>query len=185
MLRALWQPRLIEAIGFVEEEMVEGRAEGRTPLVAELKGAADVFGVRLSGMVDRLDRCAGGRLAIIDYKTGKPPSRKAVDEGFSLQLGLLGLIARAGGFEGVTGEAGRFEYWSLAKDKGKFGHIVKADVRSGMEPDEFVETAARHFAAAVARWLTGVEPFTAKLHPEYAPYGEYDQLMRLDEWYGR
>ena len=36
-----------------------------------------------------------------------------------------------------------------------------------------------------AKWLTGAEPFTAKLHPEYAPYGDYDQLMRLDEWYGR
>ena len=27
--------------------------------------------------------------------------------------------------------------------------------------------------------------FTAKLVPEYAPYAEYDQLMRRDEWYGR
>ena len=39
--------------------------------------------------------------------------------------------------------------------------------------------AERNFAAAAARWLTGEEPFTAKLHPEYAPYGDYDQLMRL------
>ena len=31
----------------------------------------------------------------------------------------------------------------------------------------------------------GEEPFVAKLHPEHAPYGDYDQLMRLDEWYGR
>ena len=34
-------------------------------------------------------------------------------------------------------------------------------------------------------WLTGSEPFTAKLNPAYAPYGDYDQLMRLEEWYGR
>ena len=26
---------------------------------------------------------------------------------------------------------------------------------------------------------------TAKLHPEYAPYADFDQLMRLEEWYGR
>jgi ATP-dependent helicase/nuclease subunit B len=45
--------------------------------------------------------------------------------------------------------------------------------------------AERNFAAAAEAWLTGEAPFTAKLHPEYAPYGEYDQLMRLDEWYGR
>ena len=35
------------------------------------------------------------------------------------------------------------------------------------------------------RWLSGSEPFTAKLNPAYAPYGDYDQLMRLEEWYGR
>ena len=34
-------------------------------------------------------------------------------------------------------------------------------------------------------WLTGSAAFTAKLVPEYAPYAEYDQLMRRDEWYGR
>ena len=45
--------------------------------------------------------------------------------------------------------------------------------------------AERNFIAAAASWLTGDAPFTAKLHPEYAPYGEYDQLMRFEEWYGR
>ena len=37
----------------------------------------------------------------------------------------------------------------------------------------------------LGRWLTGEEPFTAKLSPEFAPYEDYDQLMRRDEWYGR
>ena len=57
--------------------------------------------------------------------------------------------------------------------------------RSGLDAAEFTALAARNFIAAAAKWLTGDEPFTAKLHPEYAPYGDYDQLMRLDEWYGR
>ena len=43
----------------------------------------------------------------------------------------------------------------------------------------------RNFLEAAAKWLTGDEPFTAKLNPAYAPYGDYDQLMRLEEWYGR
>ena len=51
--------------------------------------------------------------------------------------------------------------------------------------DEFVAIAIENFAEAAAEWLTGDAPFTAKLHPEYAPYGDYDQLMRLEEWYGR
>jgi ATP-dependent helicase/nuclease subunit B len=71
--------------------------------------------VTVQGRVDRIDRLADGGLAIIDYKTGAPPSAKAVENGFALQLGLLALIARAGGFDGVTGEPEAFEYWSLAK----------------------------------------------------------------------
>ena len=51
-------------------------------------------------------------------------------------------------------------------------------------PDEFVAMIEAKFVQAVERWLTGEEPFTAKLHPEYA-YNTYDHLMRLDEWYGR
>ena len=54
-----------------------------------------------------------------------------------------------------------------------------------MGPDAFVDRAYAHFAEAAAQWLTGDEPFTAKLNPAYAPYGDYDQLMRLEEWYGR
>ncbi len=46
-------------------------------------------------------------------------------------------------------------------------------------------TPIANFAEAAATWLTGSEPFTAKLNPAYAPYGDYDQLMRLEEWYGR
>ena len=108
-------------------------------------------------------------------------------DGYSLQLGLLGLIADHKGFAGIEGAAACFEYWSLARDRsGALGH-VKSPVggRSGIDAAEFTEMAERNFVWAAAQWLTGDAPFTAKLHPEYAPYGDYDQLMRRDEWYGR
>jgi ATP-dependent helicase/nuclease subunit B len=38
---------------------------------------------------------------------------------------------------------------------------------------------------AISNWILGNTPFTAKLHPEFALYGDYDQLMRLQEWNGR
>jgi ATP-dependent helicase/nuclease subunit B len=135
------------------------------------------------GRADRLDRLADGGVAIIDYKTGKPPGKKAIEAGFALQLGLLGLIGRAGGFERVSGEPEAFEYWSLVRDRDRFGKCVRAD--KDFEAGEFLAHAYRNFAEAAERWLTGTEPFTAKLNPAYAPYGDYDQLMRLEEWYGR
>ncbi|WP_175606941.1 PD-(D/E)XK nuclease family protein, partial [Serratia marcescens] len=113
MMRALWQPRLIEAIAWIAKEVAIKAAEGRHVLGAEGKGEAKLAGVTLTGRFDRIDKAADGSLVVIDYKTGKPPSTTAVREGFSLQLGLLGLIAERGGFEGVSGKAGGFEYWSL------------------------------------------------------------------------
>jgi ATP-dependent helicase/nuclease subunit B len=183
MLRALWQPRLMEAIRWVEAQETANRAEGRRPLAAEKKGKAEIGGVLLHGKADRIDGLAGGGLGIIDYKTGKAPAQKAVDAGFALQLGLLGLIAQAGGFDGIAGSPQAHEYWSLTKYQGQFGRKTCPDKDIG--PDEFLTHARRNFLEAAAKWLTGSDPFTAKLNPAYAPWGDYDQLMRLEEWYGR
>ena len=182
MLRALWAPRLLEAIDSLAELERENQESGRRPLAAEVTGEAPLAGIIVHGRVDRIDRLAGGGLAIIDYKSGAPPSKKAVEDGFALQLGLLALIARAGGFEGVGGDPELFEYWTLSRRL-----LPRNPVRPGkdMAADEFLEHAYVNFAEAVARWLTGSEPFTARLNPAYSPYGDYDQLMRLEEWYGR
>jgi ATP-dependent helicase/nuclease subunit B len=183
MLRALWAPRLLEAIDWIADLERQNRASGRRPLKAEVTGEAILAGVTAHGRVDRIDRLADGSLAIIDYKTGQPPSQKTVNEGFALQLGVLGLIGRAGGFEGVSGDPEAFEYWSLARYRGKFGRLMRPD--KDMQAGEFLDHANKNFADAVRRWLTGSEAFTAKLNPAFAPYGDYDQLMRLEEWYGR
>jgi ATP-dependent helicase/nuclease subunit B len=183
MLRALWAPRLLEAIDWMADLERSNREAGRKPLRAEITGEAPLAGILVHGRADRLDRLADGGVAIIDYKTGKPPGKKAIEAGFALQLGLLGLIGRAGGFAGVSGEPEAFEYWSLVRDRDRFGKCVRAD--KDFEAGEFLAHAYRNFAEAAERWLTGTEPFTAKLNPAYAPYGDYDQLMRLEEWYGR
>ena len=190
LMRALWQPRLMEAIDWIADMIVANRAEGRVPIAAEAWGAIDFAGVRLGGRADRIDRLADGTLAIVDYKTGSPPGNKQVKAGYAQQLGLLGLIAEHGGFKDAAGQAAAFEYWSLARNRdGGFGH-VKSPVDPVGKKDlivtaDFTTEAARIFTDAAGKWLTGDAPFTAKLHPEYAPYGDYDQLMRLDEWYGR
>jgi ATP-dependent helicase/nuclease subunit B len=189
LMRALWQPRLMEAIDWLAARIAEQAQDGRKVLAVEREGEIELAGVTLTGKFDRLDREADGTLTVIDYKTGAPPSPAAVRAGFSLQLGLLGLIAERGGYEGIAGAVRGFEYWSLAKRNDAFGYVaspVDAAGKGGKDlPEDFVPRAAAHLIAAIERWLTGGEAFTAKLHPEYAPYGEYDQLMRRDEWYGR
>ncbi|MFS0736388.1 double-strand break repair protein AddB [Sphingomonas sp. 1P06PA] len=178
VLRALWTPRLIEALEWVAARMADDVAAGRVPIAAERKAVIDIAGVTISGKVDRVDRLPGGGLAIVDYKTGKAPAKAQIDAGFALQLGLLGLIAEQGGIEGIAGWAEAFEYWSLAKERDGFGKA------SAVDPEGFLAFSERVLREAIAKWLTGDEPFTAKLNPDFAPFDDYDQLMRLDEWYG-
>ena len=186
VLRALWTPRLREAVAWIAGRMAALRGQGRNLLVAERSGKIEIAGVTLHGKVDRIDRDADGSLVVVDYKTGTPPRPAQVAEGFAMQLGLLGLIAEAGGFDGVAGMPTGFEYWSLAQKDGRLGYDAPALGRKpAIEPALFTARAREVFEAAAARWLTGEEPFVAKLHPALAPYGDYDQLMRLDEWYGR
>lgn len=182
MLRALWSPRLLEAIDAIETLERQNREQERRPLKAEITGEAELAGVTVYGKADRIDILAGGGLAIVDYKTGAPPSPRAVQEGFALQLGLLGLIAANGGFPGVSGKPECLEYWSLARRL-----LDKNPIRPAkhMTAQEFLSHAHRNFATAAKAWLTGPAAFTAKLHPAFAPWGDYDQLMRLEEWYGR
>jgi ATP-dependent helicase/nuclease subunit B len=191
LLKALWQPRLMEAIRWIATEVAKDKAAGRTILAVEREGRAEVAEVTLMGKADRIDRLSDGTLGVIDYKTGKPPSAKMVKAGYSLQLGLLGVIAEMGGFAGLGDQprAADFEYWSLAKKGDQFGYrespVDSTGSRGKIVTSSFTAHAHEQFSGLVEAYLLGTVPFTAQLNPEVANYGDYDQLMRLEEWYGR
>lgn len=190
-MSALWRPRLTSALAWIEEHTDKLLGEGREPALWEEWGEIVVDGIRVFGRADRIDRLADGSLAVVDYKTGQPPSAKMVRQGFSLQLGLIGLIAQEGGFGMLSGDASKFEYWSLARQRNGdgFGYVASpvkdGRNRSELEPEDFVPKTADFLREAIARWILGTEPFTARLNPDLPGYTDYDQLMRLDEWQGR
>ena len=191
LMRALWRPRLLAALEWVSQA-IENDPE-RRPAAIEQWGEMEVRGVRVFGKADRIDTLADGSLAVVDYKTGGPPSGAEVEAGYALQLGTIGLIAQSGGFEGVSGDPSRFEYWSLAKAKAKdhptgFGYVstpvLEGRKRTGIPPAEFLRETKRYLYDALDRWILGSEPFTARLNPDAPGYDTYDQLMRLAEWQG-
>jgi ATP-dependent helicase/nuclease subunit B len=190
-LRAMWQPRIADSLRWVATQTQEMLDEGRKLIVAEAEGHVELNGIKIKGRADRIDRLADGSLAVVDYKTGQAPSNKAVKAGFALQLGLIALMAQEGHIKDAAGTASLFEYWSLtkrSKDAG-FGQIKSATGPKGSDKkiaaDEFVAFAKAKALEAIQNWITGDEAFTAKLHPEFAPFADYDQLMRLQEWDGR
>ncbi len=188
LFKGLWQPRLIAALERFEQRIDKAALEGRTVMVSETKGAMEVDGIIVHGRADRIDRLPDGRLVIVDYKTGGPPSAAQVEEGFALQMGVLGLIARDGAFAKgrLSGETASYEYWSLGKDDGAFGYtdvpMKTGNKKKGLTPEEFLPRHEQFLHEAISKYLNGNAPFTAKENPEYPGYGDYDQLMRLEEW---
>ena len=78
------------------------------------------------------------------------------------------------------------EYWSLRPDRraGGAGKISNTyGSRSDLKNAEMaIDHAADALAELAALYLFGDAPFVPG---EGAGYGEYDQLMRRDEWFGR
>jgi ATP-dependent helicase/nuclease subunit B len=190
LFRALWQPRLIAALERFEGWIAENAAsDGRAVLASEISGQMTFDGVKIIGRADRIDRLADGSLAIVDYKTGNAPSKAQVEKGFALQLGLLGLIAQAGGFAsgGVPARAATcFEYWSFGKEDDGFGKRqspMKLGPReAGLLPETFLPHHIDKLSDAIRRYIKGNTPFRARENPDYKGYNDYDQLMRLEEW---
>ena len=183
--RAFWLPRIEPALRWAAARITD--PDGRVPVGVEARGEVAADGIVLHGKADRIDRDAEGQLAIVDYKSGGAPSAKAAFEKLDNQLGLLGLIAERGGFEGVpAARVAALEYWSLRPDRRAEGAgkiSCSYGPRSGLKS---AEDAVRHAADALAelagRFLLGDAPF---MPGETAGYGDYDQLMRRDEWFGR
>jgi ATP-dependent helicase/nuclease subunit B len=193
LFRALWQPRLIAALERFEQWIETDAAEkGRAVLATEISGEMEVEGVKVQGRADRIDRMADGTLAIVDYKTGRVPSKAEVEAGYALQLGLLGLIAEHGRFTDkktgkvVQGAASEFEYWSFGKKDEGFGKrmspMKNSSRESGLLPEDFLPHHRDKLHEAIRQYIKGRTPFRARENPDYKGYTDYDQLMRLEEW---
>ena len=194
LMRSLWRPRLMAALAWIEAQVARDGEEGRRVIGTELDGAMEVLGVRVHGRADRIDRLTDGSLAIVDYKTGKPPSGRKVQSGYALQLGLIGMMAEAGGIvdeakQPIVGTSSRYEYWSLGRsDKSEtgFGYreepVIEGRRTTGFAREEFVSKTREYLERALVAYILGDQPFTARMEPDYQGFNDYDQLMRLDEW---
>ena len=102
--RALWWPRFQRIAGwFADWELA--RRDDIERIAAEIRGEIKIpldneriF--TLSARADRIEQRHDGRFAILDYKTGQPPTGKQVRMGLSPQLTLEAAILREGGFDG-------------------------------------------------------------------------------------
>lgn len=190
LMKALWAPRALRAVEWAAGAMAEWTAEGWRPALAEARGEALLKnGIKLTGKADRIDVAAEGSLAIVDYKTGLPPSHAQLEGGYALQLGLLGWLAQQGHVPGLAaGEVAALRYWRLSGGSvaGKVSDPLVFNRKDWSDPPRFIAESMVHLDRLCAELLLGDAPFTAKLHPDYSTrYKDHDQLARVAEWMGR
>jgi ATP-dependent helicase/nuclease subunit B len=138
--------------------------------------------VEVIAKADRIDLLADGSLRLLDYKTGKPPSKKQVESGEKPQLPLEAAMLAAEGFRGVPAAAvERLVYWRLTGGPTP-GEVPKLDL-SPAEISAAANDATAQLRQLAERFLWGEAPFLARPHPGRKPAGEdYDHLSRLAEW---
>ena len=114
-LRLGWYARLHRIADWLMI-MEAQRREGVETLGLEVAGEYRFsgFDFTLGARADRIDQNADGQLSIFDYKSGAPPSRKAI-ENHDRQLQITGAMAARGGFEGIPAtRVAKLEYIGLS-----------------------------------------------------------------------
>jgi ATP-dependent helicase/nuclease subunit B len=174
---ALWRPRFLGAAQwFVAFERERRRQVTRSHL--EIRGSRTFGGFELTGIADRIDILKSGGTAIIDYKTGRPPSGPQIKELLAPQLPLEGAILAAGGFPGL-GKLAAQELLYLRLSGGADGNReqpVDDPVALAIRAAEKLEAMVALFGEPGTPYLSRLRPFSA--HDE----GDYDHLARVREW---
>jgi ATP-dependent helicase/nuclease subunit B len=179
---AMWKPRFVRAAAWFLD--VERRRRASIDCsYAEISGRR-VFGgpggdFILRGRADRIDVLKQGGAAIVDYKTGLPPSNKQVEALLAPQLPLEGAILAAGGFSDI----GKLDATELIYVRLGGGPVpgewkpIKADIRA------LTLDAAALLAERIAMFDDETVPYTARVMPYRANIsGDYDHLARVREW---
>jgi len=182
--RAFWWPRFERiARWFVrwEGERRAGIAAMRAEIRGEITFPVGERSFRLFGRADRIERRADGGHAIIDFKTGEPPSSKQVRVGIAPQLTLEAAILRRGGFKDFAGSVADLVYVKLkGGDPAGEECVVKLENRTADEAADYALDKLRELAA---RFEDETMPYRSLVLSMWKDrYGAYDDLARVKEW---
>jgi ATP-dependent helicase/nuclease subunit B len=171
-----------EWVAALEHERRDGRA-----IHVELKGertiAAPAGPFKVTARADRIEVTTEGFGHILDYKTGKAPSKKEVATGFSPQLTLTAAILVSGGFSELGPLApGDLTYLEISgrKPAGK----VENRATAGDESAEAAALALEGLKRLVADFDDPSHPYLSRVAPQFvkARVSDYDHLARVFEW---
>lgn len=176
-LEAFWRPKFEKTAEWIAATEKEYRGQVRKvnnetngEITYQLPGGDFTF----TAKADRIDVLKDGSINIIDYKTGKIPSKKQVMSGHALQLPLEGLIASKRGFTGITNnKVQKLIYWQLGS-----GTLE-------IQPDEedILAKSEEYLLKLITTFDFETTPYHSRPTPKFIPKNkDYDHLARIKEW---
>jgi ATP-dependent helicase/nuclease subunit B len=191
--RALWWPRFQRIAAWFANWEIARRANV-AEIAAEIRGEIPIHldNARifvLSARADRIERRDDGTYAILDYKTGQPPTGKQVRMGLSPQLTLEAAILREGGFADIPAGASvsQIAYVRLSgnnppgEQKPLELKIRQSD--QAQPPDVAAAEARIKLEALIRAFEDESQAYTSlNLSMWSNRYGSYDDLARIKEW---
>jgi ATP-dependent helicase/nuclease subunit B len=191
--RALWWPRFQRIAGWFAG-WETARREDITRIAAEIGGELSIGldnerSFILSARADRIEHRRDRTYAILDYKTGQPPTGKQVRMGLSPQLTLEAAILREGGFEGIPAESSvsEFGYVRLSGNNPPGEQKpLELKIKPGdtpQLPDDAADYARQQLEALIRKFEDETQGYTSlNLSMWSNRYGSYDDLARIKEW---
>ncbi len=181
----------------VAQDYIDWRAQASHHIdgaaLTEKKGAVtfDIGGqaFTLEARADRIETRVGGRVAILDFKSGKPPTLAQVQSGLEPQMPLQGLIARHGGFADLSAFCD-VEALTYVQFGTKFD-VIELSAKTG-SGDDLVEALIDQAEAGLEQLLQSYadpnQPYFSAPYPHRRQTkfaSDYDRLARRSEWEGQ
>lgn len=163
-----------------------GRQAGLSRLELETNGAYSfpigTRSFRLSAQADRIEQRVDGSLAIIDFKTGNPPSDKQVAAGLDQQMPLQALIAAEGGFT-PFGPTAVSELAYVAFKARPDVRLVGPGKSLEASPGELAERARDGLMRLLNAYESEAQPYFSAPRVQFLKYeSDYAVLARRAEW---
>lgn len=175
--RAADRERLLASVSALVAWFAERSSRGAV-VYREKYGKMPVDGVTLTGIADRIE-IGPDHVAILDFKTGKPPTNDQVNSGLSPQLLLESAMLMAGAIEGVPkARPTELVYWQFGGSKPAPQEV---DAEGG--PVLAAEKAMTSLRSLLKRYANAEQAFYSKPRVQFLkPYDDYDLLARRKEW---
>lgn len=149
----------------------------------DLQVAGQTF--TLTGTADRIETRVSGKVAILDFKTGAPPTESQVRSGLAPQMPLQGLIAKRGGYEALgPAEVETLTYIQFGA-KFAVSEIGKPGKSDAKPVAEIIDETGQELLKLLTRFADPNHPYLSAPRPERVVHeSDYTRLARRAEWVG-